>query len=780
MARRFLPGIRATETVAHVPRLSDGERRELMEMELKALVPGLGTVAVSDWSSNLSAAARRAWPVDRAVAEAFERTVWVFKSVDSIAEHQADLDFVERDRKTGELIEYDPLLDLLNDGQANELETGRQFRYRLSAQILLSARGAFVEITQDRRGRPIRLDLLPPGRTRPVPGLNGKLLSHFETMTPDGIRVPIPPDRVRWFRKPHPTDAYMGITPLQAAGLAVDQDFLAKIYNSSFMLNDGRPGGVLSVEGRTNPADAAKLEERFGRGPAEAGKLTVIGGGKLSYVDLAATPRDMAYGDMAARAKEEVLAAYGVGETVLGNSSRRTWDNAEQELFTFWTITMKGHLRIVSTGFGPDMGKGVRGEFDTSTVEVLRRTAEARRREAREEVKEGLISPDEYREIAEYEPFDLPHTRAIYVAQGKTPIPTRPEDAEALGLASPDAAVAPPGAPGEESPPGEDMPPGETAPEPAGATAPAGGDVDADDPATGQAFAMLQGMLDAEGQEQEQDDEDDEEEVRSRRRRRTENKALPAPEQGDDVRDDIEQDLRATLQQLVRRLVQRTAARVASPKIRKHTRHFTPEFEQDTRVGREPLDAERVADVEQWREEAAAVLTPVLVAAAAAAAAGPDAASVGAASAPVSEAREWLVAGIVGAARRLGVFIRALDTTGVDIDRLVSEVRAQLPGLEEWAARAGVQAATGLTHAVEYVVVMDSVGAAGLVSAMWRTRGDDDVRATHRDADGQVRRAGVPFDVGDAQLRWPGDFAAPIEETIHCRCRLSWIVSPGQ
>ncbi|MFC4014623.1 phage portal protein [Nonomuraea purpurea] len=786
MARRFLPGIRAAETSAlPAPGLSEGERRALMEMELKALVPDFGTVAVSDWSSNLSAAARRAWPVDRAVAEAFERTVWVFKSVDSIAEHQADLDFVLRHRTSGELVEDDPLLDLLNDEQANELETGRQFRYRLSAQILLSPRGAFVEVTRDRRGRPIRLDLLPPGRTRPVPGLNGKLLSHFETMTPDGIRVPVPAERVRWFRKPHPTDAYMGITPLQAAGMAVDQDFLAKIYNSSFMLNDGRPAGIVSVEGRTNPAEAAKLEERFGRGPVEAGKLTVIGGGKLSYVDLGATPRDMAFGEMAARAKEEVLAAYGVGETVLGNSSGRTWDNAEQELFTFWTITMKGHLRIVSTGFGPDTAKGVRGEFDTSTVEVLRRTAEARRREARDEVKEGLISPDEYRTIAEYEPYDLPHTRAIYIAQGKTPIPTRPEDAEALGLASPDAAAAPP--PGEEAASGEELPPGEELPE--GQAAPDGGEVDDSDPATGQAMAMLQGLLDEDDEPDEdapagegQDDEDDEpdEELGGRRRARTrETKALtPVGPQADDVRDRIEHDIHEALEGLVRRLVKRTAARAASPKTRKHTRHFAPEYKADTRVGTEPLDVDRVADVAHWQEEAVAVLTPVLTAAAGAAA-GPVASPWVSVAAPLLQARDWLVSQIVAAAGRLRDLIRERDIAGDDIDRLVAEVRAQLPGLETWAARASTRAATALTHAVEYVVVMDAAGPNGMVSATWRAREDGDVRPTHREADGQVRRGGEPFEVGEALLRWPGDFDGPIEETAHCRCRLRWVVSPA-
>ncbi|GAA2411344.1 hypothetical protein GCM10010404_81580 [Nonomuraea africana] len=754
MARRaFLPGLLPREN-------KSGPLDHTLEVKqlLASSMGGFGTVSVSNWASNLSAAARRAWPVERAVAEAFERTVWVFKAVDSIAEHQANLDYVHRDRKSGEIVEDDPLVELLNDGQANKLETGRQLRYRLSAQVLLSPRGAFVEITSDRRGRPIRLDLLPPGRTRPMPGKNGDLLSYYETITPDGTRIPIPAERVRWFRKPHPTDPYMGITPLQAAGLSVDQDFLAKIYNSSFMLNDGRPGGVLSVEGRANESDARKLEERFGRGPAEAGKLTVIGGGKLSYVDLAATPRDMAYGDMAARAKEEVLAAYGVGETVLGNSSGRTWDNAEQELFTFWTITMPPHMRILTTGFNAESAARVRGEFDTSTVEVLRRSAEARRREAREEVKEGLLTLDEYRVIAEYDPFELPHTRALYIAMGKTPIPTRPEDAAALGLASPDSGPPQEGVAatdvGAEQPPGED-PAGEEASADPAATADG-----ASDPATGQAFAMMQGFLDG-----------------------AETKAHPQPSGAGDVRDDAEIRVREAVEQLVRRLVQRTAARVASPKLRKGTRHFVAEYKADTRVGDAPLDADRVADVDQWQEEAAAVLAPVLAAVAATAAGGlaggaaADASTGAAIDAAVAEARNWLVAGIVGAARRLGDLVRDGDAAGKDIDRLVADVRAQLPDLEGWAARAAVQGATGLVHAVEYVVAVDLAGPGGLVSATWRTRRDGQVRPSHLEADGQVRRAGVPFDVGDAALRWPGDFDGPVEEVANCRCRVRFVVS---
>src|SRR4029450_8057513 len=102
--------------------------------------------------------------------------------------------------------------------RANPLETGRQFRKRLSAQVLLSPRGAFVEMTHSRAGTPLRGDLLPPGRTWPVPGDGAVLLSHFELRDVRGrVTREVDPKVVRWVLEPHPTAPYSGITPSPAA-----------------------------------------------------------------------------------------------------------------------------------------------------------------------------------------------------------------------------------------------------------------------------------------------------------------------------------------------------------------------------------------------------------------------------------------------------------------------------------------------------------------------------------------------------------------------------------
>lgn len=52
----------------------------------------------------------------------------------------------------------------------------------------------------------------------------------------------------------------------------------------------------------------------------------------------------------------------------------------------------------------------------------------------------------------------------------------------------------------------------------------------------------------------------------------------------------------------------------------------------------------------------------------------------------------------------------------------------------------------------------------------WLATLDTRVRDTHRRADGQRRRMGQTFSVGQAELRFPGDPRGPAKEVIQCRC----------
>ncbi|WP_338675990.1 hypothetical protein V1460_25710 [Streptomyces sp. SCSIO 30461] len=93
----------------------------------------------------------------------------------------------------------------------------------------------------------------------------------------------------------------------------------------------------------------------------------------------------MNYEHASANAKLEILAAFGVPESVTDNASGPTFDDAEQEELGFWLHTELGHLKLIAHAFEKDAGNDMRLRYDTSTAEVLELPRRRRRAEAREE-----------------------------------------------------------------------------------------------------------------------------------------------------------------------------------------------------------------------------------------------------------------------------------------------------------------------------------------------------------------------------------------------------------
>lgn len=775
-----------------MPFLPSLRRQSVAPVEAKAVT----TVAFADYYSDLAAAGihRRAkdWPIERAVTEGYDRIMWVFKSVNTIGADSARLPY--RLRQGDDIVDDHPMYRVLNQ-KANPVETGQVFRKRLSAQVLLSKRGAFCEITKSNGGSVVRLDLLPPDRVEIIPSLDGSI-SHYRLTRRDGTIRNIEPDRVRWFRDPHPIDPYMGVTPLESAGLSIELDHFARLYNVAFMQNDGRPGGVLAVRdtkggaGDLDQSQMDRIESRFGKGPVEAGKLSVIAG-DLSYVDLAARPRDMQYGATSKNAKIEILSAFGVPESVLGYSAERTYDNADAELYTYFTRTLPAHWEILLTGFDEDSEDDLEGFFDTEDVEVLERAERAKREEARTEVAAGLRSIKSYVDLAGYgdEVADTPFTRALYIPQGKTPLPSKEEDAEALGLAggtTPGQGGQQPGAPAAPA-----------APEEAGQApqAPAEEGLDTDAlaaaapaaPAVAGAKARPEFLHAVPGGGE---DPKARAEYRLHRKAAEERVSDPAPA----AADALETQLAVILAGLADRWVGRTVARLQSPKQRKHTRHWAPEYDLDTRVGTKALDAARAVDEDTWEEEATEQTSPVVEAAAVAAAGVLVADLGGTADGPALRA---VVAGVVGQvvaligrsavkqAQRLAALVNDLDQAGETLEVIVGRVRGHAVSMASgWATGLATQAATAtVAGARDDAARALAAGDADpgteepRITREWWSRRDGRVRFTHAPgtgADGQTRWLDEPFIVGDALLRYPGDPLAPPRETANCRCHLRY------
>lgn len=379
------------------------------------------------------------WDMDKAVKDGLERTAHVFRCVDAISQTQARIPMELRKIQPGKARNEAPTVDdvdtwkLLNF-RANRYESSFQFRYRLSATLLLSRRGAFVEMVKGKNGKVVELHLMSPGMVEPIPDPD-KFVKGYQIMRGDYVVDEVEPERVAWIKiKPHPSDPYSQLTPLMAAGLAVETDYLARIFNRNFMANDGRPGMLVAIQGQLGPEDAEEIKARFSGGPARAGQTSVIEADGMSATDLAATPRDIQWGELLSMTKDDILLSFGVPESVMGNASGRTFDNADAERENYYIDTMQPHCDPIAFGLDAitgDINDDLVIAYDYSSVDVLQRLAARKREERRSEWEAGLITVDEYREDAERDVFGVPASRVLYLPNGAA-IAKNDEDQTAL------------------------------------------------------------------------------------------------------------------------------------------------------------------------------------------------------------------------------------------------------------------------------------------------------------------------------------------------------------
>lgn len=430
-----------------------------------AFGPG-GTVAQN--SAYVGKGYRDPWDIERAYREGMQKVTWVARCIDAIAGNQARLPIILRKDNSpegmvvkGKAAKNNSLLDILNT-KSNIGENSFIFRYRVSSQLLLGTRGVFIEKVRGRDGGVIGLNLLPPQSTSPIPDPK-TFVSGYEVLMPNGDKVIMKPDDVCWIRRPHPIDPYLSLTPMESAGIAIEIENLAKLYNRNYLLNDGRPGGLLVLRGEIDDDDKDELRNRFRGNLGRVGQTTVISADDgVDFVDTSSNPRDAAYIQMRQITKEEILSSFGVPESVIGNAAGRTFSNASEEIRVFWNETMSPHLEVLARAFD-ELDPEHYVDFDTSTVPVLIIAKQEVERYLLEELRAGLISVNEYRTGTGRKDVEADLADSLLMNPNLTPIANtkKPMAPAQPGMPMPGAGGPgmPPGAPG--MPPGAPgMPPG--------------------------------------------------------------------------------------------------------------------------------------------------------------------------------------------------------------------------------------------------------------------------------------------------------------------------------
>jgi len=414
---------------------------------------------------------RDTWDIERAYREGMQKVTWVARCIDAIAGNQSRLPIqLRKDNSpngeivTGRKAQNSSILEILNN-KSNIGENSFIFRYRMSAQLLLGTRGVFIEKVRGRDGGIVGINLLPPQATAPIPDPK-KFVSGYEVSMPFGEKQFLKPEDVLWIRRPHPLDPYLSLTPLEACGVAIEIENLAKLYNRNYLLNDGRPGGLLVLRGEIDDDDKEELKSRFRGNLSRAGHTSVIASDEgADYIDTSANPRDAAYIQMRQITKEEILSSFGVPESVIGNAAGRTFSNAAEEIRVFWMETMLPHLEILERGLD-ELDEEYYLDFDTSNVPIIMLYQQEQRRYLKDEFQSGLISSNEYRIGSGRPETESDLADSLLMNPNLVPISNtkkkmEPPAAEVGG--PPGMPGMPPGAPGmpgmEGMPPGQPVPP---------------------------------------------------------------------------------------------------------------------------------------------------------------------------------------------------------------------------------------------------------------------------------------------------------------------------------
>lgn len=696
---------------------------------------------------------RDSWDIERAYREGMQRVVWVSRCIDAISGNQARLPMILRDNNSpvGQVIDKDnSILDILNT-KSNPAENSFVFRYRLSSQLLMSSRGVFIEKVRGRDGRIIALQLLPPQSTAPIPDPK-TFVSGFEVSLSQGKTVRLKPEDVIWLRRPHPLDPYLSMTPMESAGIAIEIENLARVYNRNFLLNDGRPGGLLVVRGEIDDEDKDELRSRFRGNLNKAGAVSVIAADDgVDFVDTGSNPRDAAYAQMRQLTKEEILASFGVPESVIGNAAGRTFSNAAEELRVFWMETMLPHLEPIARGLD-ELDPQYYLDFDTSTVPILIISKQERQRYLMDEFQQGLISVNEFREQTgrnkvESEIADqlLSNPNLVPIANTEKPFAVEEQQPVAAGgavPAGPEGAAPEQGAPVEGAPAGA---PGEQQP-----AAPEEGVVAAVEPVPeGQLSASGHGSYATKMNTQALSDWD--------------SKSDKATERWTDIIDRAFERLFERQQRVVIEKAMGAKARRA--------------------MADGSLTVDQIFDLDVWNRQLKDDLEPLfgavleesvgLISEESGMDATPDSDEVKeyldnqvARSQKVNESTREEVAAALIVAMAL--------TADSDEDR-ASLLRAAISAI--FANLLGKRKRITAEHETQTAMNAGTYFGSRMIGAptkTWKTRKDARVRQAHSLLDNKTVGIADGFAAGDTVLRFPGDPLAPPHLTINCRCKLNF------
>jgi HK97 family phage portal protein len=337
-----------------------------------ALLPNSGRrLVVSDRTPNVPVYSDLT--VSRAARQGYKLSIWVYRSVRTIASAFAAVPWLVVDRN-GEELPAHPFMDIVR--QPNPEFSWQDMTEIYAAHLKLCGNELWQPVMVG--GKPREIWPVMPDLVSPIPSDEpGQWLRAWEVRTQHG-HFNAPPETFIHFMEMDPGNPYWGTAPLMAAARTVDTDNEAQDTQKVELQNRSVPPGVFQFE---SPLSAEQHDEASRRvrelftAKSRRGEPWVLGGG-YKWIQMAMTPVEMDYVQSRLHNERAIAAAFGIDPWFLGDREHSTYNNvqeARRALYEDVVIPMLEDMKsTLNLRLGPVYNDGATITYDVSNVPAMR------------------------------------------------------------------------------------------------------------------------------------------------------------------------------------------------------------------------------------------------------------------------------------------------------------------------------------------------------------------------------------------------------------------------
>lgn len=352
--------------------------------------------------------------------QGFQKNVIVYRCISMIAQACGGIELeVYSKRKGGEPTEMPdhPLKKLLDrpnplQGRSAFIETVIGF-HRLTGNTFTEAVGPNL------KSPPMELWPTRPDKIKIVPAATGYPKEYQFVANGITKRWEVDPvsmksmlNQIKTF---HPTNDWWGLSPLEAAMLALDQNNAGQSWNLSMLQNSAQPSGILSVKSTEyNPGGSltekqftdlkSSLDESAVDMRAKHRPLILEGG--LEWTQVSLSPKEMDFLKGKNITATDIAQVYGIPPELLG-IGEKTYSNYAEARMSFYEDTVLPLMDVLMTEYNhwlaPMFGDGIYIAYDKDDIEALAPKREAKFTSLKDA---SFLQVNEKREAAGYEPVD--------------------------------------------------------------------------------------------------------------------------------------------------------------------------------------------------------------------------------------------------------------------------------------------------------------------------------------------------------------------------------------